>query len=165
MNPQQLVLDSYDLSRALIQTGGEVTPEIDGMIARSAGRPDQVAELDEQLDAQAMFFRRRAAFFSKMAKGQEDALEKLRMNVTDAIKISGTTELQGEDGYWKLSTRSDKKLVLDEAKIEPAYLICVQEWKADKERVKAALEAGEKIMGASLQPITSLRWYPKKIKP
>lgn len=164
MNPIQLVLDSYDLLRALTQTGGELTPEIDGMIARFASQLDLCAELDEQLDAEGKYFRARAAFYSKMAKGRETALERLRTNLSDSMKAGGKSELQGDSGYWKLVTQG-QKVVTDEAKLEPAYLICVQEWKADKERVKAALEAGEKIMGASLQPITSLRWYPKKIKP
>lgn len=164
MNPQQLVLDSYDLMRAITQSGGELTPEIDGMIARFASQLDLCAELDEQLDAESKYFRARAAFYTKMAKGRENALDRLRTNISDSMKAGGKSELQGEGGYWKLVTQG-QKTVVDEAKVEPLYLICVQEWKADKERITAALEAGERILGASLQPITSLRWYPKKVKP
>lgn len=160
-----LVAQANALSRMLAETGGEITPEIESLMSnvdvKLPEKVDGYAVVMERLELEAKYWKDKAASYSLMAKSLASLQDKLKERLKEAIKALGVDEIHGNDVRFKLSGVKPA-LVLDESKLDPSYLMTVTETVPDKERIRAALQEGAEISGASLVQSVSLRSYLNK---
>lgn len=157
-----LVSESNDLERMLIESGGELTPEIEAMLqVKGAQLPDKVDAYHFTKDRFATletYYKERANFYYNIAKQCGAVQDRLVENLKYAMNELHTDELVGHDVKFKLS-KSKAKLVIDDPEMVPvAYKTEVITTQIEKEKLRADLEIGE-VAGAHLEPSFSLRTY------
>jgi len=163
-----------DFECALLETGGEITPEIENMlnsiipvdISKSPGELKIL--LASKVDAYHYIIDK-MLMAAQMLKDQANArvavsssclalVESLKARIKQAMEKLETTELSGYETRFKLSA-TKKALEINETELPTAWLMEIVTYKPDKEKIKAALEAGQEIPGCKLVGGTALRKY------
>ena len=174
-----LALASYarlvnEFECALLETGGEITPEIENMLSTIIdfacnGTPEEIkARLASKIDAYHYFIEKMTAS-SEVLKAQADAryavatscsrlVKGLQERLKAAMEKLETTELSGYETRFKLSP-TKKSLEINETELPTAWLMEVVTYKPDKEKIRAMLESGGEIPGCKLVGGTALRKY------
>lgn len=91
----------------------------------------------------------------------ENAVQRMKGNLKKAMLENNVTRIDGETVYYRLS-KAKAKLIIDDQSLPGKYLMEVVVYKPDNERIRHAIESGETITGAQLEPSYSLRSYLKK---
>lgn len=148
------------LTQSLIENNGELTPELEqGLTANSANlanKVDAYAQVIERIDLEITSWKQQKADADAVLKRLEGAKERLRDSLKSSALALGETRLEGV--YNKISvTPSKGRLVIDDAVLDKAYTRIVQTVEADKYRIRQALESGESVTGASIEPGHILR--------
>lgn len=158
----EIVAEANEIERMLVESGGELTPEIDAKLQINqetlALKIDKYAFVDESLEAKADYWKRKEQHIAKIRKSVEAAQQSLRERVKQAMLDMGKTEVKGIDARFVLS-KCAPRLVIDSEKVPDALKIVVTTTAPDKERIKAALADGLEVPGASLEGGTALRIY------
>lgn len=164
-NLYSLVQQANVLSRMLAETNGEITPEIDALMAnvdvKLPEKVDGYAIVLERLEFEESYWKGKANAYALIAKAHKALQERLKDRLKEAIQALGTDEIKGNDVRFKLS-RVKPALVLNELKLDPTYKMTVTELVPDKDRIRAALQEGAVIEGAELKESVSLRPYLNK---
>lgn len=166
---QDLVHASARLESILIETGGEITPELEGLITellelKSEALPakvDGVVLMLDRLETIADEWDAKAQRVLKIAKGCYAARDRLKDYVKQSMQAAGITDLPGNDYRLKLS-KAKPRLVIDEEKLPSLYTMEVTSYVVDKETVRKALEDGTAVPGAQFVDSFTLRDYPNK---
>ena len=161
MNPQLIVARAAELEIALIQSGGEITPDIDIAMRALAEDVDSTAMTLDRAESAASYWKEQAKRASAIAKGLERLQERLEATIKGMMQEKGLNELTGDSVRFKLAPCA-KRLVIDEEKLDGAFRMQVVTMIPDKGRIKEELEAGATIAGASLEGGVSLRQYPNR---
>lgn len=160
-----LVQQANVISRMLAESGGEITPELDALMAnvdvKLPEKIDGYHVVMERLEVEAKYWKDKSTAYALMAKAHTAIQEKIKERLKEAMKALGVDEIKGHDVRFKLSNVKPS-LVIDEAKLDPSYTMVVTETVPDKERIRAALSEGARIPGAQLVPGQSLRPYLNK---
>jgi len=161
-NVTDLVEFLKHIEEAQEQEGGELTPEKEALlnakikaIARDADKAKRMLGLVSSMSD-------KLAEEYKALRDTANSLDKLHDRIWDEVKAAmhtlNTDELLGEYYRFKL-VRAKPSLVIDEKFLS-------DEWKkteivvtADRPKIREALEKGEKVAGACLEPSFSLRDY------
>jgi len=147
----------------LEETQGEITPEIEQLMTISSS--ELVAKIDsyqyvlERLELEQQFAKEKAAKWAKVAKTFENTKQRIKENIKDAMKQMQTTELVGEESRFVL-TKVKPSLNLFEEDLTDSYKMIVQTVVPDKEKIRADLELGVPVPGATLEQGFALRSYP-----
>lgn len=159
----EIVSDALEITNALIESGGEVTPEIDEKIKCNevalTAKVDSYVIVDERLSNEEAYWSAKAKEFSAIAKGFGEARERLKTNIKSAMIAMNTDEIKGGDYRYKLS-KAKPSLVLVDKEVPHEYMIV--EIKPDKEKIRAALADGFSVAGAQLVESVALRAYKNK---
>lgn len=161
MNPQLVVARAAELEIALIQSGGEITPDIDIAMRALAEDVDSTAMTLDRIEAAVSYWKKERDKASAVARGLERLSERLETTIKGEMRAKELTEMLGETTRFKLSP-CPKRLVIDDERLDPSYKIQVTTLMPDKERIKRALESGETVIGAELTGGVSLRTYPNR---
>lgn len=149
----------------IAEAGGELSPRLEAMLddigTDLARKTDSYVMVMDKLEAEEAFWKAKAEGFSRVAKGCASIREKMKERIRAAIELTGEDEIRGDDFRFKLSP-SKPALVIDEGLLPDSWKIQVTTIAPDKERIRAALEAGEPVLGAALKETKSLRKYVNK---
>lgn len=160
-----LVAQANQVTHLLAETGGEITPELEAMMTKvDVGIPakiDAYKVVMERLEAESEYWKLKASQYSSMARSLQALSDKLNDSIKGAMKAMNLTEIAGNDYRFKLAAVKPS-LKLDVDKLDKTYLTVVQTTVPDKERIRAALQEGAEITGASLETSVSLRSYLNK---
>lgn len=155
-----LVSEAQSIVMALIESKGELTPEIQARLEANdlaiARKLDGYAYVDEQCDAQVHFLKKREDGIRAVRKGIEAAQERLRTNIKTAMATLGKDVMTGDEYRFKISTRAPKLVVTDEQAIPQEYKIIVHTTVVDREKLLSALKDGFEVPGASLEEVKAL---------
>lgn len=167
-NLYALVGEAQSIVMALIESRGELTPEIQARLEANdlaiARKVDGYVYIDEQFDAQVHFLKKKEEGFRSVRKGIEAAQERMRINVKAAMVTLGKETLDGDEYRYKLSTRAPKLVITDEASIPKEYKIIVQSTVIDKEKLLSALKDGFEVPGATLEEVKALLTQENPLK-
>lgn len=150
--------DEYNLiCDALEENGGEITPEIEEMLA--INEQNFLAKVEAYCEIIAKYLQ--MAENAKARKSQLDSVQKVAENTARRMKERLAQAMQDfnlnkvEIGFHKLSLRSSKAVeITDEAKIPNTYIKVSTS--IDKSALHKDLMAGLTIEGAELKTNTSL---------
>lgn len=162
-----LVNEHQELMRLIYDAEGDITGALDEMSQSNsmalAAKADNYNFMIVRLDAEEAALKQQAEMFTRAAKRATQAREWLKNNIKNAMAALETRTLEGETIKFTLSP-SKPALEIDEAALDPAFTMQVTETVPDKERIRAALEAGEQVPGARLRQGFTLRTSVKSIK-
>lgn len=165
MSLHESIKDSQSLELAIIENGGELTPELE--TALTAISLDVAESVDrthfalDRIENAAGYWKAKAAEYKKISDSLETAHDRLKGYIKGVMVESGKTDLTGVEVRYRLS-RAKPKVVIDEAKLAPAYFKEKITLVPEKERIKQDLELGVPVDGARLEESFTLRAYPNK---
>lgn len=159
----ELVSKAMELNLSLVETGGELTPELEAALAVSeqalAQKVDSYVVIQEQLKAQEAIWSDKAAHFQMIADGFRKAHARLNENIKVAMKSLNADEMPGEDYRYKLVRGRPSLIIENPEKIPASFKMIVTDTLIDKEEVRQALTKGEVVEGCRLEDSFSLRRF------
>lgn len=145
----------------LMESGGELTPELEAALLQvDASLPEKLDGYDvvmARLAAAEKMWAARADEYARVASALSNAQSRMKERLKWAMGQMGKSEVSGNEVRFTL-VNGKPKLVIN-GEVPEAYVTIVQTKQADKERIRADLEMGVKIPGASLEPTVQLRRY------
>jgi hypothetical protein len=143
---------------AIEEAGGEITPEIEAMLAINeenfVTKAEGYAEIIAKYAQMAENAKARKAQLDAVQKVAENAVKRMKERILDAMTEYGLQKV--ESGVHKFSLRTSKAVeVLDEAKIPNHYIKVTTA--IDKSALRADLMAGVAVEGAELKENKSLQ--------
>lgn len=159
-----IVEQTADLETLLIESGGELTPEIEALLAVNekelASKADGYAMVIERMEDIAQFYKRKAEALNKLAKAAEGVATGCKERIKFAMQTLNTNEIAGNDIRFKLQPTNPSCLIENEDEVDPLYKKAVTEIKIDKKKIAEDLKLGVPVKGAKLIENLSLRTYP-----
>ena len=157
-----LVKQANFLEQTLIESGGELTPELEEILNNiDINLPEKVDgyySVLERFELAEKYWKDKATAFSNISSACKKLQVRLKENLKYAAKESGGDEITGKEYRFKVQ-KSPKSLVINEDKLASKWYIEEVVLTPDKPRIKEALEAKEKIEGAYFEQGTQLRKY------
>ncbi len=158
-----LVALSQEIQRGLVESMGEVTPEIDKAIDLIANKLPDKADgykfVIDDLKAQAELWNERAATLSKIARTFINYTDRMKYSLKMACINLGIEELVGKDYKWKVTSNAPSLIVDDETLIPSEFKEIVQTTKIRSDMIKEALKSGKVVPGARLETGSHMRSY------
>lgn len=159
----QLIDTASALERALVQSGGEVTPDIEKMLevtdVQLPEKVDSYALVIDRMDSIERFYKTKAEMYLSLAKSAANVSSRCEANLKTAMQALGTTEIEGFDIRYVLVNSNPACVIEDESLIDGAYKITETVTKVDKKRLAEDLKLGVPVPGAKLERGQSLRRY------
>lgn len=157
-----IVGESMSLERMLIESGGEVTPEIESFLAVNstelAAKVDGYHMIIDRFDSLKKYYADKADFF-KIISGQcDNASKRLKENIKFAMIEMGVDEIKGHDMRFKLSSGAGKLVIDDKEMIPVEFKHEVVDTEIKSAELKEALKKGP-VSGAHIEPTQSVRAY------
>lgn len=158
-------LSLYDLTseytlicEALEENGGEITPEIEAMLAINEEnfltKAEGYAEIIAKYTILAENAKARKARCERVQKVAENTVKRMKERIAQAMDTYGLPKV--EVGLHKFSFRTSKAVeITDEAKIPNEYIKVATS--VDKTKLRADLMAGVVIEGAEIKENKSLQ--------
>lgn len=152
----QLANSFAEIEIALEESQGCINHELEARLQSFLSDVDTSAEMLERMEAFEEYLRAKASKFEKMARGYKNAREFMKTCLKEDISKMGMDRLVGNERSIIVSN-SKPKLEIDEATLDPAYLMQVTTTSPDKKRIEEDLKLGVPVKGASLVPVKSLK--------
>lgn len=158
-------LSLYDLTseyrlicEALEENGGEITPEIEAMLAINADnfvtKAENYCEIIAKYLQMAENAKQRVEVFQRIEKVAKNTATRMKERLAQAMEEYDLPKV--EVGLHKLSFRTSKAVeIVDEAKIPNCYIKVATS--VDKTKLRADLMAGVVVEGAELKENKSLQ--------
>ncbi len=157
-----LVAGAADIERALIESNGEVTPDVEAMLAITEihlpEKIDNYSLVIDRMESISEFYKAKAAEYVRLAKAASNVIARCESNLKIAMEAMHTDEILGHDVKYRLVKSNPKCVITDESKIDGAYKITETIVSVDKKRLIEDLKLGP-IEGAQLESGYSLRRY------
>jgi hypothetical protein len=169
VNPIQQALEhATKLENMLIESGGEITPEIQIELSFNSATIEELVDIKymslERIDKAIEYYKEKSEQFSRIAH----SLKSANSFVSDSIKKymidNAKNELQGSDYRFTVRRTKPKLNILDEDAIFGAYKKETTEIVLDKEKITDDLKNGIPVEGCELIEVYSLRKYVNKGK-
>lgn len=168
MNLLQLVKETNELEQRLIESGGELTPELESKLLVTAQelpkKVDSYNHIFNQLEARAEAFKKQADEYYTAAKTLENTVERIKGYIKSVCRDSGQSVLIGENVKFTITDSAPKLVIENASELPDSYKMQVVKIEPDKELIKNDLltMAVSEIPGAKLVPGKTLRIYPFK---
>lgn len=156
-----LTQDYQRLMTLLMETGGELTPEVEQELAVNgellAAKADKYDFIIGKLEAEETYWKGKADEYARVGRACANARQRLRDGIKASMQFMRATEIVGENTTFKL-TGSAPKLVLDQPNMLPGeYVIETVVREPNKDKIKGALKEGLTVPGARMEPVVALR--------
>ena len=155
-----LAQEANALEQLILEAGGELNETLekwfDEIGAQLEQKADNYAFIMDKLDASSQMLRDRSKRYANAAKAVENAHERLKNRIKEALHTMGKDEIAGHEISFRLSN-SAPRLVVNEAQLDPAYKMVVTTSVVDKEKIIEALKSGVEVAGAHFEPVKALR--------
>ena len=153
-----LLTDREEIYRKIAESGGELTVEMEEQVLSTitaiAKKADSIQYALEKLEAEEIFLKAQAKSYLDAAKGRAAAGKRLRERIKQAMVEMNQPSIIGTSVEFFLAKAAPGLFVEG---LPEGWTMEVTERIADRERIKAALIAGEKIEGCELTGGVSLR--------
>ena len=160
---QLIVNEVAQLEQMLIESGGEITPEIENMLAvKDVQLPEKIDgyySIIERFELIQDFYKQKADAMSRLAKAASQVSDRCKDNLKLAMQELNVDELKGQDYRFKLSPSNPSVIIPDESLLDQSYTITKTVTSIDKKRILEDLKLAVKVMGARLEENFSLRKY------
>jgi hypothetical protein len=157
-----IVQQANQLEQMLIESGGELTPEIEAALTvTEINLPEKVDGYENvisRFEHLEEFYKAKSQFFIRLQKQCANVQHHLKENIKFAMQTGGIDELKGYDIRFKLSNAKPSLVIEDESLIPKEYKTEVITIEVNKKSLAEDLSMGE-IPGAKLQASVSLRKY------
>lgn len=157
-----LVNEASALEQMLIDSGGEITPEIENaLVVKDQLLPEKIDNYSlimERFEHLSEHYKSRAEMFIQIAKQCQNVQERLKENIKQAMLTLEVEEVQGFDIRFKLSKSKPKVVIFAEEVIPTEYKKEVTTIVVDKDKLREDLSIGL-VSGAKLEQSYSLRTY------
>lgn len=162
MSNLQLALKHADnLENMLIESGGEITPEIQ---LEMSINPQTISEMVdvrylglERMDSSIEFFEKKIEEFKRISLSLKNAQKFILDSIKNHMIETGKKELTGSEYQFKLSSSAPKVMIVDQDLIPESYKNEVIEFSIDKNRIKDDLKKGIPVDGCILEEVYALR--------
>lgn len=148
-----------ELEEALAETGGELTPELEGKLSLITSdlnkKVDYLAFIVERVPTVVEFYRAQSDKYAKMARSLTSLSDNVKDNVRLGLETQGRSELVGSEFSFKLSAPRESVDVLD-VNLIPRDL-CSVSYKPNRELIKESIHSGNTVPGVRLvsrRPVT-----------
>ena len=164
MNLLEITKQLHELETAVIESNGELTPELEKAFAVSEmTKKDQIAAyaaILDRLDTLQNEYKSKIDSLQAVLNGFKRFENFLKGNLKEAMKLSNTDELAGQETRFKL-TRTKPKLVIDcDASALPwEFTKTISEVIPDKDMIREFLESGKTLENCKLEESFALRKY------
>jgi hypothetical protein len=165
MNNKSLVTivnESMSLEQMLIESGGEMTAEIESFLSvnseQLATKVDGYHMIIDRFDSLKKYYAEKAEFFKTISSQCDNASKRLKENIKFAMLEMGVDEIKGHDMRFKLSQGAGKLVVDDEEMIPVEFKFENITTEIKSYQLKEALKNGP-ISGAHIEPTQSVRAY------
>jgi hypothetical protein len=156
-----LAADMLALHELLEECGGDITNEataaaVDAWFAENQERlgekVDGYVALIREYEAREVALKAEADRLVSRRRTTQNAIEGLKTRLQVAMDAMGTAKIETDANTVTIQTAGGKASMelIDEAAIPEAF--GQMTWTLDKEKVRAALEAGQEVPGARLKP-------------
>lgn len=163
-----LVHLSHQIQKGLVESMGELTPEVERAISilheRMPEKADAYKFFIDDLKAQADLWNEKASTFSRVAKAFVNYSERLKYSLKMACMELGVEELIGHDYKWKVVNNAASLVVDDESLLPDEYIEIVQSRKVRSDAIKQALKDGKVVPGARLETGSHVRVFVNNVK-
>lgn len=149
-----LVTEAAAIEQALIESGGEIGPELEALIPKIEGdlalKVDSYAYLIDRMKMNCEFYKQKAKDLTDLAKKCEAFSERLQDNMTFSMLSLGKDELNGNEFRYKLQ-KSESAKILDEKAIPAEFQVIKVTETPDRVAIKNAIKEGREVPGAALE--------------
>lgn len=150
------------LDQKLIESAGEMTPELETALAiteeNMREKVDNYAYYIDHLESRAEYFKSIEANARAARQIFENQKERLRERLKFAMANLNRTDLEGDDFRYKLSP-TKPRLVIDEKVLPDQYKVVTVTQVPDKDAIQKDLILGMKIEGCHFEESKALRRY------
>ena len=158
-----IVNESVAIENMLIESGGELTPEIEQALRVTeenlTAKADGYHLIIERFDTLEAYYKSRAEFFKQVSTQCSNVVSRLKNNIKYAMAELNVDEIKGLDVRFKLTPTSGSLVIEDEELIPIEFKTEVVSTVLNKPAVKAALSVGGVVPGAKLEKGSSLRVF------
>lgn len=157
-----IVAETVSIEKMLIESGGEVTPEMEAFLAVNA------QELAEKVDGYDMiitrfknlaeFYNQKAEFYLKISAQCVNTSEKLKKNIKLAMETLKVDEVKGNEVRFTLVKGQGSLKIKDPEMVPVEFKQEIIETVIDNARLKAACKLGP-VPGAEIEYNPSLRTF------
>ena len=162
----QVVNQVATIENMLLDSCGEVTPEIADMLAiKEVNLPDKVdsyAAVIERFGMLEEYYKEKAANILKIAKSASAIVERCKANLEYAMQELKLDEISGNESRFKLVHSNPSVIIADETKVEDIYKTTETTVKINKKSILEDLKMGLEVAGCKMQENVSLRKYAAK---
>lgn len=159
----ELVSSAADLESALIESGGEVTEEVEKLLALwetdFSEKIDGYAVIMERFKMATDYWKQQAALMSQMEKSCQKLEERLKERLKWGMKEMDVNEVTGDTYRFKLSVLKPKVVIDDSDVVPDEFKEKVIEYKIVKDKISDALKAGKNVPGVHTEETISVRRY------
>lgn len=142
-----------EVEAEIIEAGGEITPELEDRLTQVSNqlltKIDNYQYILERLESSEAIWKGRKVDAQRVEKSLSKARRRLKDRLLWHMQGTGKKTVQGAS-YGFSRTKSGASLSIDETKVPTEYKIRTETWSPDKERIRAALNAGQKVPGCEL---------------
>lgn len=159
----RLTNEFSQLDQTLIESGGEISPEIESRFELASGaiteKIDNYKLYMDHLELRSAWFMSIADQAYAAANSFTNQIKRMKSNLKTAAKLLGTSDLNGNAYRFKIS-KLKPKLIVEPIELVPAkYLKEVVKVEIDKDLIIKDLEAGIDVPGCRLEENYSVRQY------
>ena len=164
----KLLEQSAQIETMLVESAGEITPEIASLLQiQKIDLPQKVESysfLMTRMSKIAEFYAEKAEFYKGLQKAHERFSDTLKETMKFHMQLWGITEAIGIDSRFVLTPTQGTLEIIDEKAVPERFKDVVTTVKIRNDELKKAIKAGEQIEGAKINPGHSIRQYAAKPK-
>jgi len=150
----------------LIESGGEITPEIEKLLSdldvKTKNKIDGYHAMIEKMKSEASYYKENADTLYAVQKACEAVAKRLRFGIQNAMEMSGIQEISGENHRVVLTATPGSLEITDASLIPDEYKMQVTTSVIDNTKIREALDQMEEVPGARIKGGFSIRFYGAK---
>ena len=154
---------AHEIEIALMESAGEVTPQIQDMITIKNIEEKEIVDsyevIMDRLEIAESYCKNKSQQFAMMARSYGGLRDNMRSGIKSKMLETGRQEITGHDIRFKLSRTQPSLNIVSEDLIEEQYKKQVTTTVVDKDKIKTDLKQGKEVLGAELVENVSLRKY------
>lgn len=158
----EIVNETVSLEKMLIESGGELTSEMEEFLAVNANKlAEKVDGYDlviNRFKNLAEFYKQKADFYIKISEQCVNTSEKLKKNIKHAMETLNVEEVKGNEVRFTLVKGQGSLKIKDREMIPVEFKQEIIETVIDNARLKAACKLGP-VPGAEIEYNPSLRTF------
>ncbi|CAK0739520.1 putative Phage protein [Azospirillaceae bacterium] len=152
-----LISEANDVARFLMESDGEITPEVEALIDKSgielSQKMDSYFFVIQELQSRATAAQERADEWAKAAKACSSAVQNLKTRVMLAMQSLDVPEMSGSEVTFRRQANPPATIIENQALIPDEFInieVPPPVKKIDKKAIADAIKRGREVPGARL---------------